>query len=106
MHVIDRSLLLLATILCFFNGDVGSDLARKPNFVFIIKDDQDLLLQGSIGMEYTADMMAREGAPLTNFYANTPICCPSRATLLSDQHAHRWHTTKPDSCMFMNLRGP
>ena len=74
--------------------------------MFIINDDQDLVLQGSVGMEYTADMMAREGASLTNFFANTPICCPSRATLLSGQHAHRWHTTSPDSCMFMDLRGP
>ena len=72
MHVIDKSLLLLATVLCFFNGDC-SDSARTPNFVFIINNDQDLLLQGPVGMEYTADMMAKEGASLPTSLPTLPF---------------------------------
>lgn len=98
-------LLLFGTIFVFSRGD-SFEAVPKPNFVFIINDDQDLLLQGSIGMEYTTDMMVKEGASLSNFFSNTPVCCPSRTTLLSGQYAHNWHTTDAESCMFMDLRGP
>lgn len=75
----------------------------QPNFVFLLTDDQDLVLQGGLGMPYTMGMMHKHGAMVGNFFANTPVCCPSRATLFSGRYAHHWYTADSFSCMRMNL---
>ena len=43
------------------------------------------------------------GAELENFFVNTPVCCPSRTTLLSGSYPHNWHTTGSPNCMHMNV---
>lgn len=84
---------------CGSDGD-----CNRPNFVFLLTDDQDLLLHGETGMQYTKDMMHKSGAFVDNFFANTPVCCPSRATLLSGRYAHHWHAAShANTCMHMNL---
>ena len=75
----------------------------RPNFVFLLTDDQDLTLGGDDGMPYTLSMMRRHGAMVGNFFVNTPICCPSRATLFSGRYAHHWYTSSNFSCMRMDL---
>jgi N-acetylglucosamine-6-sulfatase len=39
-------------------------------------------------MPYTREHVIGEAVNLTNFFVNTPICCPSRATLLSGNFNH------------------
>ena len=56
-------------------------------------------------MAYTRNFMASGGAQLNNFFVNTPVCCPSRTTLLSGMYPHNWHTTK-GGCMHMNVTTP
>ena len=59
---------------------------RRPNFVIVFADDLgwgDLGCFGSPNIRTPRiDAMAREGARLTNFYAQ-PICGPSRAALMT-----------------------
>lgn len=77
--------------------------ARPPNIVLLLTDDQDSYLGGTTAMPFTKSFLKYGGAQLTNFFANTPVCCPSRTTLLSGNYAHNWHTTGSPACMHMNV---
>lgn len=58
----------------------------KPNVLFILTDDQD---QASIGrMNNLQDHLVEAGTSFPNAFVTTPVCCPSRATLLRGQYAH------------------
>ena len=79
---------------------------RQPNMILLLTDDQDLALGGNIPMPYTRNLMYTEGARLRNFFVNTPVCCPSRATILTGKYAHNWHSTSRGACMHMNVTSP
>ncbi|HEX4936186.1 MAG TPA: sulfatase-like hydrolase/transferase, partial [Gemmatimonadaceae bacterium] len=68
------------------NGD------RPPNVVVVLVDDlrwDDLGIEGHPFVETPAiDRLAREGARFRNAFASTPLCSPSRAAILTGQHAH------------------
>ena len=79
----------------------GSDDAR-PTIILIYADDldwesltHDWPAAGSGDPSHTSVMfptlreMAQSGVVLDNFHITTPVCGPSRATLLSGQYAHR-----------------
>jgi len=63
-----------------------------PNIVVILVDDlrwDDLGVAGHPFVETPAiDRMAREGARFLNAFATTPLCSPSRASILTGQYAH------------------
>ncbi len=61
----------------------SADEGRPPNVVLIVTDDQrwDTLA----GMSTLQSLAARN---FTNGYATTPLCCPSRASILTGQYAH------------------
>jgi len=66
--------------------------ARPPNFVVVLVDDlrfDDLGIAGHPFVETpTIDRMAREGVRFLNAFATTPLCSPSRASILTGQYAH------------------
>lgn len=59
----------------------------KPNVIFILTDDQGALDVGAYGTKDiqtpNIDRIARKGVRFTQFYANAPICSPSRAAILT-----------------------
>lgn len=59
-----------------------------PNFIFILTDDQDVLLGSMTRMNRTNDLISKHGATFSNAYANSPICCPSRSTILTGKYLH------------------
>jgi N-acetylglucosamine-6-sulfatase len=65
---------------------------RPPNVIVIVVDDlrwDDLGIAGHPLVETPAiDRLAREGARFRNAFATTPLCSPSRATILTGQYAH------------------
>ncbi len=69
------------------DGTAKPSIADKPNIVIIFNDDQgyqDLGCFGSPDIKTPrVDQLAREGMKLTNFYAASPVCSPSRAALLT-----------------------
>ena len=64
--------------------------SRSPNIIVLLTDDQDLVLGSMAAMPYTREILVGiDGAiNFTNFRVNTPVCCPSRATLLAGRYNH------------------
>ena len=60
----------------------------QRNIVVLLADDQDLLLESMRAMPYTMKHIGGAGVNMSNFFVNTPICCPSRTTLLSGRYYH------------------
>ena len=78
----------------------------KPNIVLLLTDDQDLLLGGMSPISRIVAFLS-DGAYLKNFFVNTPVCCPSRSTLISGRYPHNFlynegHQDNNPSCMHMN----
>jgi arylsulfatase A-like enzyme len=62
----------------------------RPNVVIIVSDDQgygDLSCMGATDFRTPRlDALAASGARFTSFYANSPVCSPSRASLLTGRY--------------------
>ncbi|MHC4674022.1 MAG: sulfatase family protein [Planctomycetota bacterium] len=78
---------------------VGSAWGEKTNVVLIMTDDQGIWTLGCYGNSEAItpelDKLAGEGIRLTNAFATTPVCSPSRATFFTgripSQHGiHDW----------------
>ena len=65
---------------------LGPSDGSKPNFVFIMTDDQDLATFEL--MPLVKERLGRAGMTFTNAFVTNPVCCPSRATLLTGQYSH------------------
>jgi arylsulfatase A-like enzyme len=59
---------------------------ERPNFLIIVTDDQRLDT-----MEYmpnTQRLIFDQGATFANGFVTTPLCCPSRSSILTGMYAH------------------
>jgi arylsulfatase A len=87
-----RQLTLLLSLLSATTA-VGQQRATQPNVVLIITDDMgygDLASYGATDVRTpNLDRLAREGARLTQFYANAPTCTPTRAGLMTGRYQQR-----------------
>lgn len=67
--------------------------AARPNLVVLVTDDQRFDSLGCVGNRHIQtpeiDRLAREGIRFRNAFVTTPICCASRASLLTGQYARR-----------------
>ncbi|XP_065909791.1 N-acetylglucosamine-6-sulfatase-like isoform X1 [Dysidea avara] len=84
---------------------VFADSSKPPNFVFLFNDDQDLTLGGMTPMSRTLALM-QDGIYLKNFFANSPLCCPSRAALVSGRYPHNYVSSDGSGCMKLNVSTP
>jgi N-acetylglucosamine-6-sulfatase len=66
--------------------------SAKPNIIFVLVDDLRWDDLGCAGHPFSQtpniDRVAREGAQFLNAFATTPLCSPSRASILTSQYAH------------------
>lgn len=71
----------------------GAEEPRRPNILLILADDLgygDLSIQGSQRVQTpNIDRLAREGVRFTNSYANSSICAPTRAALMTGRYQQR-----------------
>lgn len=81
-------LILLMLFSCNSTGGLDAqNRSAKPNVIFILSDDQGSVDAGCYGsvdlLTPNIDRIARKGVRFTQFYANAPICSPSRAAILT-----------------------
>jgi len=73
--------------------------SKKSNIVFILADDlgwKDLSCYGSDFFETpNIDKLAQKGILFTNAYAASPLCSPTRASILTGQDPGRLRFTTP-----------
>lgn len=61
-------------------------LTRRHNILFVLTDDMAL---GDLAfMPNTQALIADQGATFDNYFVNSSVCCPSRATTLRGQYEH------------------
>ena len=90
------ALLLSLGILGMRPKDVEA-LTAKPNIVFILADDMQ---KGDLKyMPKTRSVLKDKGMTFQNAFVSTPLCCPSRATIMRGQYAHNtgvWNIANPN----------
>lgn len=78
---------LAAPALCLAQGK------RQPNLIVIVTDDQGIGDVGCYGHPEVQtphlDALAKRGVRFTNWYSNSPVCSPSRASLLTGQYPEK-----------------
>ena len=85
-------LVLIPLISCSVKKEENSKnfSTRKPNIVFLLADDMGYGELGSYGQKTIKtpflDSLATVGIRLTDFYAGTAVCSPSRAVLMTGLH--------------------
>lgn len=77
----------------------------SANIVLFLTDDMDLMLGSWGALNKTQRLLADEGATATNWMIHTPVCCPSRAELLTGRYFHNLRVAKPTDrgCMHVNV---
>ncbi len=65
----------------------------RPNVVLMVADDLGWIDTGAYGSTFyetpAIDRLAREGARFTEFYTASPVCSPTRASIMTGQHPAR-----------------
>jgi arylsulfatase A-like enzyme len=78
-------ILLIAGSSCSSLESLGI-VARKPNVILILADDMDFSLVPQ--MKNMNELIVRQGATFTNYFVTSPLCCPSRASMIRGQYPH------------------
>lgn len=65
----------------------------KPNFIFIMTDDQDLHLNSINYQQSVQKHFAQEGTWFKKHFCTVALCCPSRVSLLTGKAAHNTNVT-------------
>ena len=95
------SLTLLLSILFGAPGflSAADAPAKKPNILLILADDLGARDLGCFGSTYyetpNLDRLASRGVRLTNAYSASPLCSPTRSSILVGQHPARTGITAP-----------
>jgi N-acetylglucosamine-6-sulfatase len=67
--------------------------APKPNFILIMTDDQDLLLDSINYQPSVQKHFAQEGTWFKKHFCTVALCCPSRVSFLTGKAAHNTNVT-------------
>lgn len=82
----------------FSHKGISQSVQKKsPNIIVILADDLGWTDLGCFGSDLhetpNIDRLAREGMKFTAFYAASPVCTPTRASILTGKYPARLHMT-------------
>lgn len=60
----------------------------RPNVLLLLTDDQDIMLGSFDHMPHVKSLIQEQGMTFVNGFVHTPICCPSRSSILSGRYLH------------------
>ncbi len=96
-----RILILALSLLPFVIGSSRAAAPRQPNVLFILADDLGAHDVGCFGSKFhetpNIDRLATRGVKFTNAYAASPLCSPTRSSILAGIYPARSGITSP-SC--------
>ena len=70
-------------------GSGASATLASPSVVLLLTDDQDVLLSDAARWQPVLHRrVVQAGATFARAFANSPVCCPSRSSLLTGKYTH------------------
>jgi hypothetical protein len=90
LFVLLMSSMVLALVLLWgtFSGSapIGAQTSAQPNFVFILADD--MRYDDLAYMPKTRTLLGSGGMTFSKAFVAKPLCCPSRASILTGMYVH------------------
>ncbi|XP_049529166.1 N-acetylglucosamine-6-sulfatase isoform X5 [Dermacentor silvarum] len=81
--------ILFIGVIVFLAGTNAQAQTNRPNMVFFLTDDLDLELGSMLKpLVRTQMLIGDDGVTFANAYVTTPLCCPSRSSILTGRYAH------------------
>lgn len=91
--VLSRRSFLAASAAAAAAASCGGPARPRPNILLLMPDQYrgtDLGVMGNPDVQTpNMDRLAAEGALIRQTYANSPVCCPARGTLLTGRYGHQ-----------------
>ncbi|KAI0484810.1 arylsulfatase precursor [Xylariaceae sp. FL0804] len=79
--------------LALTNAGLASAASKKPNFVLIMTDDQDSLMDSLSYQPAVQQHFMEQGTTFDNHFCTVALCCPSRVSFLTGRAAHNTNVT-------------
>ena len=76
----------------------------RPNIIVVQTDDQDAAALTRQVMPKTVKLLRRKGTTFTDYVDSGPLCCPSRAVMLTGQYGHNNGVTWDNPDPYGDLR--
>ena len=91
-------------------SQIVEKITRHPNIIFFLVDDMGWMDCSVYGSKYyetpNIDRLAKRGIVFNNAYTASPLCSPTRASIMTGKYPERFHLTTPSGHLEPNPEAP